>query len=350
MNYLRIILPLILVAYFLVKAVHNRIFLLGIPFLHYLDQTIFFENLHVFWMPGRLPSTLLAFIWLVLIWVICIFLDVSEFRWNDQINVFSSPKLLPQEVPLLLLGVIWIIHFFTSYSTNPDIVSILSGIGGDLAYMLLGYFIVRGIVARASQDQIFMFLDSLVYVNIITCILFILHQGFHQSIYIQEGVASYNGEIAFLGEIMTRSTWYFPPLFGFSFSYIISKRKIGFIQIAMLIVLIYTALISFTRTIIIGMVITLFIMVLANLIKSRPLSALRNWLIISGTIVLAFFVMARFAPTQWQFLVSRTMLVLKDPSDPNANSLFIRQQFLVNTWDMISRSQIFGSGFCRCTP
>ena len=70
MNLFRLALPTVLLLYFVVKATHTRIFLLGIPFLMFISRAVFFEKMKPFWMPSRLAPVDLVMIWLLIVWVV----------------------------------------------------------------------------------------------------------------------------------------------------------------------------------------------------------------------------------------------------------------------------------------
>ena len=71
MRTLLLLVPLAAVAYFVWQSTKSRIFLLGIPFLQFFRQSVFFEELRPFWIPGRLTTVEVTTLWLILVWAVC---------------------------------------------------------------------------------------------------------------------------------------------------------------------------------------------------------------------------------------------------------------------------------------
>ncbi len=62
------LLPYLLLGVFLFKGFRKPIYFLGVSFLMYMSESIFFENVKIFQVPGRiLPA--LKLIWMIIFWI-----------------------------------------------------------------------------------------------------------------------------------------------------------------------------------------------------------------------------------------------------------------------------------------
>src|SRR6185437_11901516 len=96
MGLVRHILPYLLVLFFLYKANKQPLYLLGIPFLMFMSNSIFFENAKPFQIPGSLYSQLM-FIWMILLWLL------SKSFFKRRYNKEVSNKLNTTDYGIILL-------------------------------------------------------------------------------------------------------------------------------------------------------------------------------------------------------------------------------------------------------
>ncbi len=66
---LRTLLPYLLLGIFLVKGFRKPIYFLGVSFLMYMSESIFFETVKIFQVPGRILPVL-KMIWMIIFWLL----------------------------------------------------------------------------------------------------------------------------------------------------------------------------------------------------------------------------------------------------------------------------------------
>src|SRR5665647_1193923 len=66
---IRLVLPYLLALFYVVKGTKEPLYFLGIPFLMFMSDSIFFENAKFFQSPGSIDYALM-FIWLLGLWII----------------------------------------------------------------------------------------------------------------------------------------------------------------------------------------------------------------------------------------------------------------------------------------
>ena len=133
---LRLALPAALVLWFIWKARGNGLFLLGIPVLMVMRGSVFFEKMKPFWTPGRLDPVTLIMIWLVLVWIVSI-LRRSRLD-GSPVGVFGSGGILPEELPLVGIGSLVVVHTIGAFAVSGDLANAVS-FASETSYLLLGY-------------------------------------------------------------------------------------------------------------------------------------------------------------------------------------------------------------------
>ena len=186
MRSLLLLLPLAAVAYFVWQSTRSRIFLLGIPFLQFFRESVFFESLRPFWIPGRFSTVVITMLWLVVVWAVCTdrLLPARRRAAEERVPPFG-PRPLPEELLLVALAVVLALSVVATAIRNNDLSSAVGEASG-VVFMLLGYLLVRGIVCHSDRTEVMRFIQAIVVVNTVAAALFIIHQGLHIQIYSAE--------------------------------------------------------------------------------------------------------------------------------------------------------------------
>ena len=133
----RLVLPILLLLYFIVKGIKSPLFFLGIPFLIFMRESIFFTNIKLFFIPGKL-GLILGFIWLVLFWIL--FSIIRIFKKPDKIyNTLRLNELDYCIIGLMILTGIGLGTAIINYSLlNGVIIEFI-----NLISLFAGFFIIK---------------------------------------------------------------------------------------------------------------------------------------------------------------------------------------------------------------
>lgn len=312
MGMVRLILPYLLVLFFLYKANRQPLFLLGIPFLMFMSNSIFFENAKPFQIPGSIYYQLL-FMWLILSWLL------SKTFSKNKLERINGNHLNFLDILVIVMIVITIIGLARAIIGYYPITS---GIWEEFwieISLFAGYFIIKNWVSTNNPEVVVDFLYSLVLVNSIAACLFILHQGLHLTIYIGEEYMS----DTFQGQEITRSFWFMPPFPFFSVAFLlVFTKRYSIISIALLLVNLLAIIITYTlSSLIIAILILIIYFVLSGLKNGRLTTAVKNMLVYALLGMTGVFIMSRFMPANTNYLLSRieeqtkSQYTQKEPND-----------------------------------
>lgn len=313
MGLIRHILPYLLALFFIYKANKQPLFLLGIPFLMFMSNSIFFENAKPFQIPGSIFYQLM-FIWLVLLWLL------SKTFVTDKVNnKITNTTLNAIDYCVIILIVISIIGLIRAISNYYPITT---GIWEEFwieISLFLGYFIIKNWSSANKPEVIVSFLYSLVIVNSIASVLYILHQGLHFNIYIEE---EYMSE-SIGGQIITRTFWFMPQFLFFSIAFLlVFTKKYSFVSIGLLLVNLLAIVISYTISYLIISILILVIYFILTGLKNRKLpTAFKNLIVYAIMGMAGVFIMFKLLPTNMAYLMSRIsehterQYTVKEPND-----------------------------------
>ena len=292
--------PLALLAWFLWKSRTNRLFLLGIPVLMVMRGSVFFQEIRPFWMPGRFTPATHLMAWLALVWLVMI---VSRRRGSQDAGpgVFGADRLLPEEIPLVLVAVLAGVHVAGVFSLTGDLRAAVEAATGSL-YLLLGYLLVRGIASRATREETLEFFAGVVVANTVAAALYVAHQGLHLTIY--QGQEYFS--TVFAGSEITRTFTFMPQFSLLALGFVLAKREWSFKWLVVLAITLLSILVSYTRALLIAAVVGVVIAVVVREF-SRPeagrLVRRTVTIVVSVTVVVAAFSFTR--PVEFQYLVER---------------------------------------------
>jgi O-antigen ligase len=339
----RLALPALLLLFFVWRSLNERIFLLGIPFLMYMTQAVFFSRVKIFWVPARLEPADHVKLWLVIVWVVYFDLLLPARRRQVGPQKLFGPRLsVPEEVLLLVLAGYCALEFGLTVQRFGGIGSAIGEAKG-FVYLFLGYFLLRGMLSRAGRTQTIHFLAALVGVNTLAALLFVAHQGLHISIY---DVTEYQ-TITFMGQQLTRSFYFMPQLLILATAFSIAQRRWTVWWVAVFVITLATLWISYTRSLLVIAIVEVAIILGLRLLKSREAGrAVRRGLTIVG-IVAVFVVLAfAFLPVQSQYLLSRIDSTTAGGNVASDTNLQNRQHKMERVYAWITpESRLLGQGF-----
>jgi len=340
---LALLFPLAALAYFVWQSSRSRVFLLGIPFLQFFRQSVFFEDLRVFWMPGRLSTVTITMLWLVLVWALCTdrLLSARHRAAGERVSPFG-PRPLPEELLVVTLAVVVLLSMLLTAVRNVDLSSALGEASGVL-FMLLGYLLVRGIISQSDRDELMRFLHAVVVVNTVAAALFVVHQGLHVRIY----HADEYFETVFQGTVITRTFVFMSPLLFFALAFAFAQRRWTVWTYLIIVVNLLAVWVSYTRTMLAMAALIAAISIVARLVKrGQEMMALRRALAIATVVAAGGVALVTLLPTESNYFVARIQGMLEGGGVARTESFVDRSTRLTTTADMVGdRDPLFGFGF-----
>jgi O-antigen ligase len=302
MSLLHYALPACLLLFFVLKSFRQRVFLLGIPFLMYMGEAVFFPNAKIFYMPGRLLRIDHFMIWLILVWVLYFDLLLPVWRRARVRKSPFGPALSPpEEIVILAFAGLTILSIGMTWLRYGDVSSLITQSKG-FVYLFVGYFLLRGMFCSASRQDTLDFIKALVVVNTIAAGLFVLHQGLRIPIYAETEYQT----LTFMGQRITRSFYFMPQLLILAIAFVFAKRSWNVFWVGVLIVTFGALWVSYTRSLL-----TIAFVILATVLAVRLFKRAQAGLAIRRAVTVvaigvAFVVVAFTAlPVQSAYFMSR---------------------------------------------
>jgi hypothetical protein len=314
------IFPYILLLYFLIRSVKKPIYLIGIPFLLFMHFSIFFENVKIFTVPGRLSTDVLFAIWMIIIWMVIKIIDFSQLSRKNE-NIIIIRKRNSMDYIVICLMIISIVDLSIVYIQNLHLENVFTEFI-TIFSLFIGFFVVKEVFRNHSPGNISDFLFSIVLVNSLASCLYILHQGLHIGIYLSE---EYLSEV-FQGEIITRTFWFMPPLWFFSICYLVTVKKGKSILFLVLIIINLLAIfISYTRSFLLITICLVFVYYLLNAYKNKSFYSAAKNIIVSVIIGLVLFiVVSKIFPRSTGYFLNRFTELKQGIHSQETNSLLYR--------------------------
>jgi hypothetical protein len=339
----------VLLVWFLWKARGNRLFLLGIPFLMVMGESVFFDLMRPFWTPGRFAPQTHIMGWLVAVWLFITFVgrrggqgEPAAGEEGRRPGWFGPARILPEELPLLLIAALVGVHTAFSGASRGDFGSGL-GQAADLLYLLAGYLLLRGIVARFPRRQVVQFLTAVVIANTLAAGFYIVHQGLGVSIYT-------GGEYfttTFGGAEITR-TFHFAPMFTLlALGFVLARSRWTWPWLVVLAITVTSVIISYTRTLLIAVAVAVVVAVVVRELK-RPNATrlLRRTLVIAGSLAVVAFAFATVLPAQWDYVVGRLSEFSTAGGPSDIGNWQVREWKYTTVEDVVLKHDpLFGMGF-----
>jgi hypothetical protein len=339
---LRVIIPYALAAYFIYRGTRSRVFFLGIPFLMYMGASVFFGNARPFWVPGRFSSDFHVFFWLVLAWILCTGLLLPGSAGASRPRPFGPRLSIPEEGVILLLTGLAVIELVVTTLERGDVNTAVAE-GTRFFYLIVGYFLIRGIVSSTSLQQVLEFVRVLVLVNSGAAVLFVLHQGFHLHIYSGPEYST----VVVAGEAITRTFYFMPQLLLLSIAYIFAQRSWTAWMLAAAVVNLSAVWISYTRSLLAIAVVIVALSLAARFMKYSTAGVAARRALAVGMLVLTLAAgVTFFLPVQSRFFLGRLSEAASASSVSDVSNLQNRERKLRLTYRSVAaKDPALGAGF-----
>jgi hypothetical protein len=334
---LRLVFPYLLILYFVIKGLKVPYYFLGIPFLMFMSESIFFEGVKIFQIPGRLDFCLM-FIWLIIMWIVSIIMR-NETEKNEIGNTFRFNTMDYCIIGLLVISFIGlgltIINYLDLTDVFKEFIVLIS--------MFVCYFIIKNWSSHNKPEVLVKFIYCLVIINSFASLFYLLHQGLQFHIYkVEEDPAE-----VFMGAEITRTFWFMPQFLPLSIAYIlVFLEKKSFVFYALLIVNLLAVFISYTRSAIINAAfIFLLYFLLVALKKGRIGLVIKNVLIYIVLGVLGFIMLSQIFPANTKYLVNRFTELTESSATSGPNNMefrFIMTNMVISSMD--EGGKILGMG------
>jgi hypothetical protein len=333
----REIFPYLLVLYFVIKGIKQPFYFLGIPFLMFMDNSIFIEGVKIFKIPGSLSYGLMFF-WLILLRLVAVFLaradEKKDYSYMGRVNAMDICIL-----SLLLISFIGAGSTLLHYADVTDMVKEFI----VLISMFVSYFIIKNWTSRITPEVLVDFLFSIVLINSLTACLYILHQGLHFGIYL---TPEYSVDIV-QGVAITRTFYFMPQFLPLSVAFLlIFRHKRPSVYYILLIINVLAIFISYTRSFLINaMLIFILYFIVTGLKEGRMGMVLKNILVFGFLGILGLFVLSKFLPANTQFFLSRFSELKQSSATSDPNNIEFRFQMTgLIVASMDEDKKIFGMG------
>ncbi len=326
--------PIALVFYSFWRARRQSIFLISIVFFQVLGTGILFNQLWLFWIPGRLGNPVIVSSWLLLLFFAHTVLTRVNQAQAAKIPGFFS-FVLPYESIILALLALWFASLFASLIDSQDPLAVLQT-GINYFTMFIGYFGIKTIFLRSPQKSLADFLGFIASVNILTLLIFTLDTIFQLNILPKRYL-----ELQYLGSLVQRS--FLPSsFFWLGLAYWLSKPRWNIKIIAGLGLAGIAGILSGTRSLFFLTIFLIALSFLLQFIKRANSKAL--WLRIAiGIMVLLVlgFIGITFFPGNVNYVVGRSIGLTSQDNTLNVRYFYF-QQVASSAMDI---NPVLGGGF-----
>jgi len=334
---LRVGFPYLLLLFFIVKGIKEPLYFLAIPFLMFMSESIFFEGVKIFKIPGSLDYALI-FIWLVVLRIISVTLTgnkvIDEEIYNQRINALDYCIL-----GLILITVIGLGMTIINYSVLTDVIKEFI----ILISMFVCYFIIKNWTANSKPELLVNFLYSLVIVNTFASFFYILHQGLHFNFY---NIEEHSTEV-FQGQQITRTFWFMPPFLPFSIAFLlVFREKKSYAFYLLLVINLLAVIISYTRSSVINAAMIFLVYFILVGIKKGSIGLVMKRIFLFGALgVLGLIIMSKVLPANTNYLFSRFTELKQSSVTSEPNNLeyrFLMTGIVISSID--DNKKILGMG------
>jgi hypothetical protein len=303
-----------------------------------MSNSVFFDTAKYFHTPGSLDYAL-QLIWLILLWIVSKMIPSQE-----QVKYFSNASVFTiLDYSVIGLTAIAVIGFFITYfkflnteEINHEFVSEIS--------LFIGYFIMRNWFLLNNRKTVIDFLFSIVTINSIASLLYIVHQGLHFEIYLF-GADQMTEIIS--GQEFTRNFWYAPafPSLSVVFLLMFWKKYPGY-SIILLTINLLGIFITYTRSLSLTALLIFLLYFILVALKRRNLGfAIKNIFIFSIAGLAGIFILSKALPNSIKYFNERFSALSKPAATEEDNSFHVR---IINTGSVISKMdqdhRVFGMG------
>lgn len=328
----------IFIAAYLVYALHKsriaRINLLLFPFLILFGEAAFIRES---WMQSYLFSRIdYEILSLIIVWLII----VGPF--GNKRNLFApvSSKIL------LLFSVLIFVNVILTWESGRWLVSAIH-LATAFLYIPLAYFLFYDIFMGFTRDDVLKFLETLIFINTILAVFYIMNSAFGMNIH---GIEKW-GRAWVMDVYITRDFITFPAMTSFSFIYylvyFISGDKRNYKSFFIIFVNFVCTLLQYTRSITaFFVVLPILVILLLFIIDGKVKKIAQYSFLYVGLALIMLCASRQFALPQFTYFQQR---VLKMPS---ANQLLERGtianriNMVINSYSLLEgESILIGYGY-----
>jgi hypothetical protein len=300
-----------------------------------MGNSVFFEQIKLFWIPGRFtpPGNILE--WLFIVWVLYIWVlnrvKCYGLTWRD---LFGPPLVFPEEIILIGLVGLWIFNFILSLYNVIDFIGVFRN-GIQLGCMYVGYLLMRGIINNAANKDIDNFLHIIVLINAIAGILYILNQGLHLPVY----VGSQNEQVL-MGLVISRTFLWMPRFYYLSIAYVFSRSKWSISDFGIFVITILSAFFSYTRSIFIVFGLLMALTIILRIDKDNLIGSISRaaFVFLSGAII--YWAITRIFPTEVLYFSDRFQGLNIYSFYSGSNNFTMRLDFFRRTYEIVRQQNI----------
>ena len=286
MSILRTLFPTILLLYFFWKARKKRIYLLGIPFLFLMGNSVLFSY-HLsglFNIPRRIDSDFRLFLLLAVIWLL---IGKKKRIYNPlRINSFC----VFGEFIMLIILLFATLHALIALLSTGNMLIIYYDYS-KIFFMFAGYWLLKQIFLSQTSKDTRHFVIDVVFIALISTIMFIIHQGIGVSIFPYAEYSEFN----YLGYSLTRSFSIINPFLVLLLAFSLATIDTYKYSAVYLFVGSIAVLLSYTRS----FMLALISMMALSLLQSRHIA--KRILFITLSVILLNFLLANLLPVQFSF-------------------------------------------------
>lgn len=303
----------------------------------YMSESIFFETVKIFQVPGRILPVL-KMIWMIIFWLLPFIFQLYIGRGIKRSRQFTGIL----DYLIIILVFTTIVGLAVALMTYPVTTGLIMEFFVLLS-LFVGYFIIRDWSFSCKPEVLKGFLLSLVMVNTLSAVFYILHQGAGLGIY---DIEEYIEEI-FGGERITRSFWFMPQFLFFSIAYLLVFRADRpLIYTVMLIINLGAVFITYSRS---TLIVSLFLIVLYFIIlgfkENRIGYIIKNIVLYMVIAVIGLIAVIKIFPANAQYFQDRFRELTEERSPYQINSLEYRIERTAGVVESIDAGKIiFGMG------
>ena len=303
----------------------------------YMSESIFFETVKLFQVPGRILPVL-KMIWMIIFWLLPFIFQLYIGRGIKRSRQIAGTL----DYLIIVLVFTTIVGLSVTLMTYPVTTGLIMEFFVLLS-LFVGYFIIRDWSFSCKPEVLKGFLLSLVMVNTLSAVFYILHQGAGLGIY---DIEEYIEEI-FGGERITRSFWFMPQFLFFSIAYLLVFRADRpLIYTVMLIINLGAVFITYSRsTLIVSLFLIVFYFIILGFKENRIGYIIKNIVLYMVIAVIGLIAVIKIFPANAQYFQDRFRELTEERSPYQINSLEYRIERTAGVVESIDAGKIiFGMG------
>ncbi len=337
------VLPGALAIYFIYQAARRSIFLLGIPFLQVMRESIFFGTVRPFWVPGRfVHDGVIILGWIALAWAWCAYRSNAGAQRRSAVSRWQPVRILGEEYLLLALAALVVGKLMWGAAAPTDTGTLLAQFE-PWPLLLAGYWLIRDVVRRSTPRDVAAFLYAVAVVTGVSAVLFILHQGLRVPIYqIPEYVV-----LSFQGQVLTRTFWFMPAFLLSALAVVCARRSWNAAAVALVVVIVLAVVVSYTRALVLGAAAVIAVILLLRFFKERRGSRfLRRLSTVGAALALTAVILMLALPTPTSYFLTRVGTLAHASTVAEDPNVMIRQSDLASVAaTVLDRYALFGGPF-----